>query len=266
MTKVLMIIGGRAHPFARCAALFKSALEATGQFAVAVTEDRGALADPSAYDAVVLYTVGGQMSREQERGLTDWVRSGGGLFAIHCANAEMENFAEYSAMIGTRFVRHGPIAEFDVATAPDCGNILPRLSASFTITDEFYLLERTTDAELREFQHGMWQFERHPLGYVRDYGAGRVLYTALGHDERAFGHPDFQDLCAKALRYVCGASAESMIRIGLLGYGPAFGMGNHHAEQIAATQGFALTAVCDRDPTRLEAAKQEQGGQLATFS
>ena len=74
MQKILMIIGGTAHPFARCAALFKTALEATGQFAVKVTEDRGELPDPSAYDAVVLYTVGGEMSREQERGLTGWVR------------------------------------------------------------------------------------------------------------------------------------------------------------------------------------------------
>ena len=266
MQKILMIIGGTAHPFARCAALFKTALEATGQFAGKVTEDRGELADPSAYDAAVLYTVGGEMSREQERGLTGWVRGGGGLFAIHCANAEMENFNEYSEMVGTRFAGHGPIAEFGVETAPDCGDILPRLSPSLTITDEFYLLERTTDAELREFQYGMWQFERHPMGYVRDYGAGRVLYTALGHDERAFGHPDFQDLCAKALLYVCGSSPESTIRIGLLGYGPAFGMGNHHAEQIAATRGFELAAVCDRAPARLDAAQQEQGDHLATFS
>jgi predicted dehydrogenase len=206
------------------------------------------------------------MTRQQEQGLCAYVRSGGGLFAIHCANAEMGAFAEYQEMIGTRFTGHGPIAEFDVETSADCGDILPRLSPSFAITDEFYIVESTTDAELRHFQHGMWQFARHSLGYVREYGRGRVLYTALGHDERAFAHPEFQDLCAKSLRYVCGQNEEQPVRIGLLGYGPAFKMGNHHSERIQATQGFELVAVCDRDPARLEAAKEEQGEHLATFA
>ena len=266
MQKILMVIGGTAHPFESCAEIFKTAMEATGQFAVEVTEDRSALADPSAYDAVAMYTVCGEMTREQEQGLTGWVRGGGGLFAIHCANAEMDAFKEYQEMVGTRFAGHGPVAEFGVEMAEDCGDILPRLSPSFAITDEFYMLERKTDAELRDFQHGMWQFERHSMGYVRDYGEGRVLYTALGHDERAFAHPDYQDLCAKALRYVCGLNEEKTIRIGLLGYGPAFKMGHHHSERIAATQGFELVAVCDRDPARLEAAKEEQGEHLATFT
>jgi predicted dehydrogenase/type 1 glutamine amidotransferase len=266
MKKVLLVIGGRAHPFASCASLFKEAMEGTGQFAVEVTEDRNELRDLSAYDAVAMYTVGGEMTREQEQGLVGYVRGGGGLFAIHCANAEMDAFTEYQEMVGTRFAGHGPIAEFGVETAADCGDILPRLSESFAIVDEFYKLERTTDAPLREFQHGMWQFERHPMGYVRDYGEGRVLYTGLGHDERAFGHPDFQDLCYKALRYVCGLNEEQTIRIGLLGYGPAFKMGNHHSERIRATQGFELAAICDRDPARLEAAKEEQGDEIATFA
>ena len=264
--KILMIIGGTAHPFGRCAAIFKAAMEETGQFAVEVTQDRSGLTDLSGYDAVVMYTVGGEMTREQEQGLCGYVRGGGGLFAIHCANAEMGAFTEYQEMVGTRFTGHGPQAEFSVETMADCGDILPRLSPAFAITDEFYRVERTTDADLRDFQHGTWQFARHSLGYVRNYGEGRVLYTALGHDERAFAHVDFQDLCAKALRYICALNKEKTVRIGLLGYGPAFKMGNHHSDCIQATQGFELVAVCDRDPARLAAAKDEQGEHLAVFS
>ena len=261
-----MIIGGRAHPFEACARIFKKAMEDTGQFAVEVTEDRGALVDPSSYDAVVMYTVGGEMSRDQERGLVDYVRGGKGVLAIHCANAEMDAFKDYSEMVGSAFITHGPVCDFGVETAGDAGDILPRLSSSFVVTDEFYLCERRTEAPLREFQHAMWQFERHNMGYVRDYGKGRVMYTALGHDERTFGHADFQDLVYKGLRYVCGMEEEGTVRFGLLGYGPAYGMGNHHSQQIAATQGFELAAVCDRDEVRLEAAKEEQDGDFATFT
>ena len=265
MHKALMIIGGKHHPFEACAAILKSFLEGTGRFEVEVTADRAALADPSAYDAVVMYTAGGELSRSQEDGLADYVRGGGGLVAIHCANVEIKGADKYHEMVGTVFVKHGPIAEFGVETDAAAAGILPRLSGSFSITDEFYLCERRTDAELRDFQHGLWQFERHSMGYTRDYGEGRVFYTALGHDERAFNHPDFQDQVYKGLRWACGLKEEGPVRIGLLGYGPAFQMGKHHSGRIAQTQGFELAAVCDRDPGRLEAAKEEQGDHIAVF-
>ena len=73
---------------------------------------------------------------------------------------------------------------------------------------------------------------------IEDRGA---LADPSAYDERAFGYPDFQDLCAKALRDVCGSDLKSTLRIRLLGYGPAFGMSKHYAEQVAATQGFKLT-------------------------
>ena len=42
-------------------------------------------------------------------------------------------------------------------------------------------------------------------------------------------------------------------------------MGKHHSEHIAATRGLELTAICDRDSTRLDVAREEQGNQVATF-
>ena len=266
MKRVLMVIGGRAHPFEACAAIFKEAMEAGGQFSVTVTQDRTSLADLSGFDAVAMYTVEGELSEAQEQGLVHFVRSGGGLLAIHCANAGMSKFEAYTEMVGSAFTHHGPVAAFDVEVTEDAGDLLPRLASKYTVIDEFYFIEQRTDAPLREFQHGTWQFQKLPLGYVRDYGAGKVLYTALGHDERTFRHPDFQDLLFKGLRYVTGLEEQTPVRIGLLGYGPAYQMGKHHSEQIAATQGFELTAVCDKDPARLEAAKQEQGDQIATFT
>jgi scyllo-inositol 2-dehydrogenase (NADP+) len=266
MQRALMVIGGTWHPFEACAAILKKFLEGTGQFSVEVTIDREGLSDPAAYDVVIMYTMGGEMSQAQEDGLVNYVKGGGGLVAIHCANAGMDRFAKYQEMVGTAFIKHGPIAEFGIETDASAADILPRLSGAFSITDEFYLCERRTDAELRDFQHGLWQFERHSMGYVRDYGKGRVFYTALGHDERAFNHPDFQDQVYKGLRYACGLKEEGPVRIGLMGYGPAFQMGKHHSGQIAQTQGFELAAVCDRDPARLVAAKEEQGEHIATFT
>ena len=54
MKRILMVIGGAAHPFEKCAAIFKSAMEVGGVFSIEVTEDRSALVDLSTYDSVAI--------------------------------------------------------------------------------------------------------------------------------------------------------------------------------------------------------------------
>lgn len=54
------------------------------------------------------------------------------------------------------------------------------------------------------------------------------------------------------------------LRIGIVGIG---GMGSHHARYLTAGEipGVKLTAVCDIDPARLDAAKENFGDDLQTF-
>lgn len=265
MKRILLLINHHRPPFSQFAAMFERVVNGASHFKLEVTDDRDALCDLSDYDAVALYIAAGELSREQEQGITGYVRNGGGLLAVHTANAGLAQYADYIEMIGTEFIGHDPLGDFDVEIDPSFDDILPRVSRSFRIEDECYNMDIKTEAPLKWFQHGIWKLERKPLGYVRDYGKGRIFYTALGHDNRAFVHPDFQDQLIKGLRYVCGMADGSPVRIGLVGYGPLFGMGKHHSDQIAATRGFELGAVCDRDPARLEAAREEQGDHLPMF-
>ena len=266
MKRVLLIINGPQPPFSEFADMFKPLVEASGQFEVEVSDDRNRLTDASAFDAVALYIGGGEITPEVERGLTEYVRGGGGLLAVHGANAGLGQYDDYIELIGTEFIQHDPLAPFEVTTEDGFDDILPRLNKQFRIVDECYQMKVRTDAPLRYFQYGAWRLQKYPLGYVRDYGDGKVFYTALGHDNRAFGHSDFQDQLLKGLRYVTNLKDNPPIRIGLVGYGPLFSMGSHHAGMIAQTHGFELAAVCDRDPERLRAAKEEQGEGIATFT
>ncbi|MGH7449700.1 MAG: PVC-type heme-binding CxxCH protein, partial [Longimicrobiales bacterium] len=43
-----------------------------------------------------------------------------------------------------------------------------------------------------------------PWTWVRDYGNGRVFYTAWGHDQRTWGNDGFQRLVAQAIRWTAG--------------------------------------------------------------
>jgi predicted dehydrogenase/type 1 glutamine amidotransferase len=265
MQKILFLIGGRYHDFQACGAILKAALEGTGQFTVEMTEDSARLAQAGDFHAVLLFTSFGHLTDSQEKSFLNTVRSGCGVVGIHCANYSFQESPGYVEMIGSRFERLGTVAPFSVELAEGAESITPRIAPNFTVTDEYYVLKKTTEAALQPVLNGWWQFEKTMVAYARDYGQGRVFYTSLGHDERTFRHPEFQNLIVKALKYVT-RQAEKTIRIGLLGYGPAYRMGQHHAGQIAATRGLTLTAVCDRDPARLQAAKEEQGQGIATFT
>jgi predicted dehydrogenase len=50
---------------------------------------------------------------------------------------------------------------------------------------------------------------------------------------------------------------KNTIRCAVVGYGPAFNMGKSHCDQIKATKGLELAAVCDADPKRAEVAKKD---------
>ena len=46
---------------------------------------------------------------------------------------------------------------------------------------------------------------KEPWTWVRSEGAGRVFYTAWGHDARTWQHPGFQNLLQRGIRWACGA-------------------------------------------------------------
>jgi len=58
---------------------------------------------------------------------------------------------------------------------------------------------------------------------------------------------------------------SQVIRVGLIGYGPQFGMGRHHAGYIAQTTGLEVVAVADINPAALQQARQELGEEILTF-
>ncbi|MEM2905505.1 MAG: Gfo/Idh/MocA family oxidoreductase [Candidatus Bathyarchaeia archaeon] len=60
-----------------------------------------------------------------------------------------------------------------------------------------------------------------------------------------------------AVGLVFYAMVEGRIRCAVLGYGPALNWGKAHCDFIKSTEGLELTAICDADPKRVEAAKRD---------
>lgn len=235
-------------------------------YEVITTTDQKKYTKLKDFDALVIYTHFGKLTPSQEKGLLTYVRQGGGVVAVHAAAASYKDNRGYVEMIGSQLEEHGPISEITIEHTADSSGILPRLAKSFVVTDEFYQLGLRTKDKLQPFQYGWWQSEKKMLGYVRNYGKGRVFYTALGHDERSFNHPEFKDLILKGLRYVTREPKEKSFRWGIVGYGAAFDIGKFHADHINETDGLVVTAVCDQNPARLKAAQKDFGKDVKFFS
>ena len=178
--KILMLVGGKWHPWESCAAMLKETVQATGRYSVVVTEDRDALKAASLrkYSAVVVYTQGGKLTPDQEKGLTGFVEKGGALVGLHSATAAWQSNRKYIDMIGGVFAKHGPVTEFPVNIVDTEHQITQRIP-DFRVTDEFYILDKFDRDKVNVLATAMWRHKEHPVAYTKTYGKGRVFYFAL---------------------------------------------------------------------------------------
>ncbi|MBN1640860.1 MAG: ThuA domain-containing protein [Anaerolineae bacterium] len=51
-----------------------------------------------------------------------------------------------------------------------------------------------------------WEDAVQPMVYTKTYGAGRVLYIALGHDAATYAHPAFRQMVIQGLRWACSVA------------------------------------------------------------
>lgn len=263
---ILMLIGGEYHPWQACADIFRTCVEATKRYTVEIAEDRDALKarSISKYAAVVVYTQGGSLTREQLAGLLGFVKHGGAFIGLHSAATSWQKHPEYIDLVGGAFASHGPVTEFPVNIVNQTHPISGRIQ-TFRIVDELYVLTRHNPAEVDLLAAAMWQGKAHPIAYTKSYGKGRVFYLALGHDARAFEHPEFQKMAVRGIDWCLGRQPRKPLRAGVIGYGGAFNMGRMHLEGLRDAAGFEPVAVCEIDANRRRVAEQENPG-IRTFA
>jgi len=210
------------------------------------------------YDLLLIYTDRGELSDEEEQALLGWVEAGGGLVGIHGAAASFDSSEKYHALLGAQFVSHPPKTKFTVWRRDVEHMATVRMPASMTVNDELYMLEQKAD--FHALASAKYLGKDLPITYVRSQGDGRVFYTGFGHDRDSLDDPFVRDQIAYGARWALGQEPKPDVRVGLVGYGPAFGMGRLHATLVSDTPGMQLVAVCDRDGERLKAAAEDWPG------
>ncbi|MGN6126257.1 MAG: ThuA domain-containing protein [Humibacter sp.] len=166
-------------------------------------------------DTYLFYTAGGGFATSQQEALAEAVRGGKGLVGVHGANilgwqgdgldpADRAMFG----LLGNRYLSHGPghhegrhTIEI-VADHPVTAGL-----SDFELFDEYYEFELADDEVTVLAQRHRADGEVIPVVYAREYGEGRVVYIARGHDMRAGGEPSFRTHVRQALRWTARADA-----------------------------------------------------------
>ncbi|MHC4982283.1 MAG: ThuA domain-containing protein [Planctomycetota bacterium] len=198
-----MVMGGHTkgfHDFGVMGPIYEKFLSDAG-FEVLVTENRDDFKPEAirSYDVVVCYTTGEELTEEQAKGLLGAVVRGKGFVGVHSAADSFKRTPGYINMLGGRFLahpNHWPKLTFKVLNPfhPVMAGI-----KDFQMAEELYLMETCGhfDLLMSTWYEG---FER-PITWVKPYGHGRVLYTALGHDKQQTENPNFQRIIVNGVRW-----------------------------------------------------------------
>tara|TARA_R110002049_G_scaffold9962_2_gene49660 strand:+ start:27462 stop:30902 length:3441 start_codon:yes stop_codon:yes gene_type:complete len=157
------------------------------------------------YDGVIIYANHEGRHPDQEKALFDYVSDGHGFIPIHCASFCFKDSPEYVNLVGGQFKSHGT----DTFTASIVDKTHPTMQhvKEFSTWDETYVHDKIADDIhiLMERKEGDSQ---EPWTWVKNYGKGKVFYTAYGHDERTWNKPEFQNLIKEGILWAVNDVAK----------------------------------------------------------
>ncbi len=179
---------------------------AEGRFLVEATQDCAAITAENLerYQAVVFYTTGElPISAEDRDALIEWVAGGGAFVGIHCATDTFYEYPAYMEMIGGTFDGHPWHEPVELVVEDPEHPSTAHLSERFALTDEIYQFRNFRRYPLAGLLHlsgekaDLTKGKREDGDYVnawcKNWGQGRVFYTALGHRPEVWEDPRFRE-------------------------------------------------------------------------
>ena len=174
------------------------------------------------YDGLLIFANWDSIPQPQEKALLDYVSSGHGLIPVHCASYCFRNSTEYvDKVVGGQFFRH-KMDTIQTRMVEKTNSLLAGLK-SFKAYDETYIHSHlqpdnnvlavrdiTADQTADMTAVGRPGAVEEPYTWTRQYGKGRVFYTAYGHDERTWSQPGFQQLLERGILWAVGDDVKKL--------------------------------------------------------
>jgi len=190
-------------------------------FTAARLPEEAALLRPgleASYDAIVMYDMVRGITPEQQESFKALLARGIGVVSLHHNLGAHRNWGEFAGIIGGKYLfkvekrdgralpqsgyAHGQDMRINVA---DTNHPITRDIDNFEIHDETY-----SDFYLAPSSHVLLTTD-HPkadraVAWTTSYGASRVFYLQLGHDEKAWRHRNYARLIERGIRWVAKQS------------------------------------------------------------
>jgi type 1 glutamine amidotransferase len=141
------------------------------------------------YDGVVFASTTGDLPIPDKQGFLDWIKAGHAFIGIHAASDTFHGWRGYIDMLGGEFKHHGRQVSVVCLNQDPANPATAALPKEWTIQqEEIYQFTSYDPAKV----HDLLIMDKHPetgeaghfaVSWCKDYGAGKVFYTSLGHRE-----------------------------------------------------------------------------------
>ncbi|MFN4033943.1 MAG: ThuA domain-containing protein [Fimbriimonadales bacterium] len=143
------------------------------------------------YDGVVFLNTTGDIGVPDLPAFLEWLKTGKAFIGIHAAADTYHNRPEYLEMVQGQFAYHGQHTKVEAKVEQPDHPAVAHLAPTWSVFDEIYIFKENN----RKHVKVLLSLDKHPddgtpqagklgdhlLAWCRDYGKGRVFYTALGH-------------------------------------------------------------------------------------
>ncbi len=235
MARNLIITGGIFHPFEETSEALSKALEPLGIASTITLDVEAGLSDlaKGQYELLTVNALRWQMlnhekykpyldewqftlSKEGRRAISEHVSAGGGMLALHTSSICFDTWTGWRDVLGG-------VWKWDVSFHPPLG----RVSAHFLDADH-PMTDRLDDFQLEDEVYHHLDMKRdvtplltgqtedgepHTLAWCHQYGEGRVVYDALGHDAMSIDHPMHQRFLKRAAAWALQQTDDEVRQI-----------------------------------------------------
>lgn len=167
------------------------------------------------FDAVLLHFMNWETTSppvSARTNLQEFVKNGGGLMLIHFACGAWQDWDEFKKIAGRiwnpKLRPHDPRGEFTVEIV-DREHPITRGLKDFRTDDELYTcLDGDTPIHVIAVARSKVDNKLYPMGFVLNYGKGRVFHTVLGHDVKAITNSSVPEFFRRGCVWVANLETE----------------------------------------------------------
>jgi type 1 glutamine amidotransferase len=164
------------------------------------------------YNLVIFPNTTGDLPLPDRDAFIQWVRDGGAFVGMHSASDTFHHYKPYIEMLGGEFQTHGAQAMVDCIIKDPNHPATKHFGPIYNIggkNEEIYIIKSYNPAAVHELlaldKHpNTREPGHHPIAWCREFGKGKVFYTALGHNEFVWEREDYQKHILGGIKWVLG--------------------------------------------------------------